>query len=78
MVADELYINRESVPQIVPQNLGMRKTRVIDIDDIPNVQRNVTRLLNSTPKENVLQSFQDFYSRSQGCIVMGDDYFKGQ
>ncbi|GFV71048.1 hypothetical protein TNCV_946411 [Trichonephila clavipes] len=38
-------------------------------DDIPDIQRNVTRLLNSIPKEDLLQSFQDMYSRSQGCIV---------
>ncbi|GFW04147.1 hypothetical protein TNCV_2669121 [Trichonephila clavipes] len=39
---------------------------------------NVTRLLDSIPKEDFLQSFQDLYSRFQGCIVMGGDYFKGQ
>ncbi|GFU23293.1 HTH_48 domain-containing protein [Trichonephila clavipes] len=31
-------------------------------DDIPDIQRNVTRLLNSIPKEDFLQSFQDMYS----------------
>ncbi|GFV42801.1 hypothetical protein TNCV_841551 [Trichonephila clavipes] len=33
-------------------------------DDIPDIQRNVARLLNSIPKEDLLQSFQDMYSRS--------------
>ncbi|GFW96928.1 histone-lysine N-methyltransferase SETMAR [Trichonephila clavipes] len=47
-------------------------------DDIPDVQRNVTRFLNSLPNEDLLQSLQDMYRRSQGCIVMGGDYFKGQ
>ncbi|GFT95055.1 DUF4817 domain-containing protein [Trichonephila clavipes] len=47
-------------------------------DDIPDIQRNVTRLLNSIPKENFLQSFKNTYSRSQRCIVMGGDYFEGQ
>ncbi|GFY08704.1 histone-lysine N-methyltransferase SETMAR [Trichonephila clavipes] len=47
-------------------------------DDISDIQRNVTRLLNSTSKEDFLQSFQDMYSRSQQCIVMGCDYFEGQ
>ncbi|GFW09922.1 hypothetical protein TNCV_4252511 [Trichonephila clavipes] len=40
------------------------------------------RLLNSILKEDFLQSFQDMYSRSQRCIVMGGDFrrtvrFKG-
>ncbi|GFX24871.1 TIR domain-containing protein [Trichonephila clavipes] len=30
------------------------------------------RLLNFIPKEDILQSFQDMYSRSRGCIVMAD------
>ncbi|GFW74008.1 histone-lysine N-methyltransferase SETMAR [Trichonephila clavipes] len=47
-------------------------------DDIPGVQRNVTRLLNSVPKEDSLQSFQDMHRRSQGCIFMGGDNFDGQ
>ncbi|GFV30667.1 hypothetical protein TNCV_1777201 [Trichonephila clavipes] len=55
----------------------MRK-RVIFIGDIPNIQRNVTRLLNSIPIEDFLQSFQDLYSRSHLCIVMGGDCFEGQ
>ncbi|GFV37993.1 hypothetical protein TNCV_3626131, partial [Trichonephila clavipes] len=55
--------------------------RVIDIDyiivdNIPNVQRNVTRLLNSIPKEDFLQSLRDMYGRSQHRIVMGGDYFE--
>ncbi|GFX18984.1 histone-lysine N-methyltransferase SETMAR [Trichonephila clavipes] len=47
-------------------------------DDIPEIQQNVMRLLNSISKEDLLQSFQDMYNRSQHCIVMGHDYFKGQ
>ncbi|GFW51353.1 histone-lysine N-methyltransferase SETMAR [Trichonephila clavipes] len=35
-------------------------------DDIPDIQRNVTRLLNFISKEDFLQSFQDLHSRSQG------------
>ncbi|GFY00301.1 hypothetical protein TNCV_4711031 [Trichonephila clavipes] len=38
MSADELQIDHEFVQQIIAQNLGMKK-RVIDIDDIPNIQR---------------------------------------
>ncbi|GFU87726.1 hypothetical protein TNCV_2157731, partial [Trichonephila clavipes] len=41
------------------------------------IQRNVTRPLNSIPKEDFLQSSQDMYSRSQRCIIMGGDYFEG-
>ncbi|GFW36949.1 histone-lysine N-methyltransferase SETMAR [Trichonephila clavipes] len=48
-------------------------------DDIPDIQRNVSRFLNSIPppKKYFLQSFQDMYSRFQRCIVMGGDYFEG-
>ncbi|GFU38471.1 mariner Mos1 transposase [Trichonephila clavipes] len=35
-------------------------------DDIPNIQRKVTMLLNSIPKEDFLQSFQDMHNISQG------------
>ncbi|GFX45446.1 histone-lysine N-methyltransferase SETMAR [Trichonephila clavipes] len=45
--------------------------------DIPQIQRNVTRLLNSIPKEDFLKSFQDMYSRSQRCIIMRGDYSEG-
>ncbi|GFV79462.1 hypothetical protein TNCV_279181 [Trichonephila clavipes] len=34
------------------------------------------RLLNSIRKEDFLQSFQDMYSRSQWCIVIGGNYFE--
>ncbi|GFW03765.1 hypothetical protein TNCV_2538761 [Trichonephila clavipes] len=47
-------------------------------DGVPDIQRNVTRLLNFISKEDFLQSFQDMYNRSQPCIVMGGDYFEGQ
>ncbi|GFX60639.1 hypothetical protein TNCV_4916891 [Trichonephila clavipes] len=52
MIADELQINRKSARHIVTENLVMRKTRVIDIDDFPNIQRNVMTLLNCNPKED--------------------------
>ncbi|GFW67234.1 histone-lysine N-methyltransferase SETMAR [Trichonephila clavipes] len=52
--------------------------KVKRFDDMSDIQRNVTRLLNFIPKENFLQSFQDIYSRSQRCIVIGRDCFKGQ
>ncbi|GFV11840.1 hypothetical protein TNCV_3686181 [Trichonephila clavipes] len=45
-------------------------------DDIPDIQRNVTRLLNSISKEDFLQSFQDMHSRSQRLIAMKVDYFE--
>ncbi|GFV41200.1 hypothetical protein TNCV_2979541 [Trichonephila clavipes] len=47
-------------------------------DNIPEIQRNVTRLLNYIPKEDFLQSFQNMCSRSQRFIAMGGDYFEGQ
>ncbi|GFU51380.1 hypothetical protein TNCV_4752461 [Trichonephila clavipes] len=47
-------------------------------DDIPDIKRNVTRFLNSIPKEDFSERFQDMYSRSQWCIVMGGYYFEGQ
>ncbi|GFT45046.1 hypothetical protein TNCV_3790401 [Trichonephila clavipes] len=45
---------------------------------IPDVPRNVMRILKSIPIEGFMQSFQDLYSRALRGIVMGDDYFKGQ
>ncbi|GFS52331.1 hypothetical protein TNCV_4850451 [Trichonephila clavipes] len=51
--------------------------KVKTFDDIPNIQRNVTRLLNCTPKEDSMQSLQDMYSRSKRYIVMGGDYLEG-
>ncbi|GFX24902.1 hypothetical protein TNCV_3451721 [Trichonephila clavipes] len=56
-------------------NLALKGKR---FDDISQVQWSVTRLLNSISKEDFLQSFQDMYSRSEGCIVMGGGYFEGQ
>ncbi|GFW81087.1 histone-lysine N-methyltransferase SETMAR [Trichonephila clavipes] len=47
-------------------------------DDIPDIQRNVTRPLNSIPKEDFLQSLPDMYSRYHRCIVIGGDYFEGK
>ncbi|GFT26524.1 integrase catalytic domain-containing protein [Trichonephila clavipes] len=47
-------------------------------DDISDIQRNVTRFLNSISKEDFLQRFQDMYSRPQRSIVMRGDYFEGQ
>ncbi|GFT07036.1 hypothetical protein TNCV_1415811 [Trichonephila clavipes] len=46
-------------------------------DDISDIQRSVTRLLNFTSKEDVLQSFQDMYSKCQRSIGMRVDYFEG-
>ncbi|GFW89862.1 hypothetical protein TNCV_2425191 [Trichonephila clavipes] len=43
---------------------------------IPDIQRNMTRLLNSISKEDFLKSFPDMYSRSQLWVVMGGDYFE--
>ncbi|GFV58123.1 histone-lysine N-methyltransferase SETMAR [Trichonephila clavipes] len=47
-------------------------------DDIPDIQRNFTRRLSSTPKEDFFQTFQDMNSRSQRCIVMGGDFLEEQ
>ncbi|GFV86608.1 histone-lysine N-methyltransferase SETMAR [Trichonephila clavipes] len=43
--------------------LALKRKR---FDDIPDIQRNATRLLNSISKEDFLKSFQDMYNRSQG------------
>ncbi|GFT69576.1 hypothetical protein TNCV_1298131 [Trichonephila clavipes] len=45
--------------------------------NIPDIQRNVTRLWNSLPKVDFLQSLQDMYSKSQWFIVMEGEYFEG-
>ncbi|GFU65907.1 histone-lysine N-methyltransferase SETMAR [Trichonephila clavipes] len=45
-------------------------------DDIPDIQRNVTRLFNSIPKEDFLQSFQDMVSvvHSYGRGLLREGY----
>ncbi|GFV66896.1 hypothetical protein TNCV_4791481 [Trichonephila clavipes] len=48
------------------------------MDDIPDIQRIESRLLNFVPKDNFLQSFRDIHSRFPGCIVPGGDYFEGK
>ncbi|GFX81383.1 hypothetical protein TNCV_142331 [Trichonephila clavipes] len=59
--------------------LGLKRTsKGKRFNGISNIQRKVTRLLNTIPKEDFLKSFQDTCIRSQGCIVMGCDYFKSQ
>ncbi|GFV61398.1 transposable element Tcb1 transposase [Trichonephila clavipes] len=54
----------------------MKRLRGERFEDIPNIQRNMTKLLNSIPKEDFVQSFQSMHSRSQRYIVMGGDYFE--
>ncbi|PRD30673.1 UNVERIFIED_CONTAM: Histone-lysine N-methyltransferase SETMAR [Trichonephila clavipes] len=48
------------------------------LDNSSDIQRNVTRLLNSFSKGDFLQNFQDMYNRTQQSIVKRGDYFKGQ
>ncbi|GFW91496.1 hypothetical protein TNCV_3376601 [Trichonephila clavipes] len=69
------YTRQISILLILRLKLVLKGKR---FDDIPGIQRNVTRLLNSIPKEAFLLSFQNLYSRAQGYIVMGGDYFEAQ
>ena len=52
--------------------------RKVRFDDILDIQQNITRYLNTIPKENFLQSLMDMHSKSLQWIVMVGDYFKGQ
>ncbi|GFY33126.1 hypothetical protein TNCV_2230751 [Trichonephila clavipes] len=61
-----------------PSDVSDEMLRRKRFDDIPYIQQTVTRLLNSIPKDDFLQSFQHMYSRSQLCIVMRGGYFEGQ
>ncbi|GFV54592.1 hypothetical protein TNCV_3578461 [Trichonephila clavipes] len=46
-------------------------------DDIPDI--NEGKAFAPHPKEGLLQSSQDMYSRSpEWCIIMRGDYFEGQ
>ncbi|GFT34448.1 histone-lysine N-methyltransferase SETMAR [Trichonephila clavipes] len=57
-------------PQHKPSLKGKR------FEDISDIQGNLTRLLYSISKEDILQSFKNICSRSQRCKVMGGDFFE--
>ncbi|GFU30769.1 hypothetical protein TNCV_1444731 [Trichonephila clavipes] len=57
-----------------PLKIALKEKR---FDDISDIQRNMTRLLNSIPKEDFLQSIRNMYCRSQLWIAMGGGYFEG-
>ncbi|GFY36626.1 hypothetical protein TNCV_28301 [Trichonephila clavipes] len=59
-------------PQLKLALIGKR------FEHIPDIQRNVTKLLNSIPNEDFLQTFQNMYIRSHWCIIMEGDYFEEQ
>jgi hypothetical protein len=42
------------------------------------IQKRVTAVLRSIPKEAFADSFQKLYERCQPCVVKNGDYFEGQ
>jgi hypothetical protein len=46
--------------------------------DVAAIQKRVTAVLRSIPKEAFADSFQKIYEHCQQCVVMGGDYFEGQ
>jgi hypothetical protein len=46
--------------------------------DVAAIQKRVTALLQSIPKEAFADSFQKLYERYQQCVVKDGDYFEGQ
>ncbi|XP_035206672.1 histone-lysine N-methyltransferase SETMAR-like [Stegodyphus dumicola] len=46
--------------------------------DITEIQQRVTTVLRAIPKEAFADSFQQFYTRCQKCIVADGEYFEGQ
>jgi hypothetical protein len=46
--------------------------------DVAAIQKRVTAVLRSIPKEAFAASFQKPYERCQQCVVKDGDYFEGQ
>jgi hypothetical protein len=46
--------------------------------DVAAIQKRVTAILRSIPKEAFAFSFQNLYERCQQCVVKDGDYFEGQ
>jgi hypothetical protein len=46
--------------------------------DVAAIQKRVTAVLQSIPKEAFADSFQKLYERCQQCVVKDGDYFEGQ
>jgi hypothetical protein len=46
--------------------------------DVATIQKRVTAVLRSIPKEAFADNFQKLYERCQQCVVKDGDYFEGQ
>jgi hypothetical protein len=46
--------------------------------EVAAIQKRVTAVLRSVPKEAFADSFQKSYARCQQCVVKDGDYFEGQ
>jgi hypothetical protein len=46
--------------------------------DVAAIQKRVTAVLRSIPKEAFADSFEKLYERCQQCVVKNGDYFEGQ
>jgi fido (protein-threonine AMPylation protein) len=46
--------------------------------DVAAIQKRVTAVLRSIPKEAFADSFQKLYGCCQQCVVKDGDYFEGQ
>jgi hypothetical protein len=46
--------------------------------DVATIQKSVTAVIRSIPKEAFADSFQKLYERCQQCVVEDGDYFGGQ
>jgi hypothetical protein len=46
--------------------------------DVAAIQKGVTAVLRSIPKQAFDGSFQKLYERCQQCVVKDGDYFEGQ
>jgi hypothetical protein len=45
---------------------------------LPAIQKRVTAVLRSIPKQVFIDSFQKLYELRQKCVVKDGDYFDGQ
>jgi hypothetical protein len=46
--------------------------------NVATIQKRVTAVLRSIPKEAFADSFQKFYERFQQCVIKDGDYFESQ
>jgi hypothetical protein len=58
-------------------NTGVSRHTLLDCHRTAAIQKRVTAVLRSIPKEAFADSFQKLYERCQPCVMKDGDYFEG-